>query len=389
MKVLSTFSRLGVVMSIVSTATQLSCVDMGPTTDLMRRYGEFAQCTRNSGPSSNRIRSLILGQGYSCALKVSGRVTCAGRNSSGILGRLDVNELASVHRGVDVGLSNVEQLIRVGPSSACARDSAGRVFCWGSNQLGVLGVGHTADDQCSTGPCRRSPALVAGIPRVSRLVAGYLGLVAVGIDGSVWRWGIFVGQDGNMIREIAFPQQLAYERVTDVDVVLSRVAAYRSDGSLVDDDVVGVRRPTLNSEVFAGALGQVCLLHGLMRSVQCRRITPATQGFPNPVRVDCVTEVSQGSEHTCVVTGRGSVECWGVNDFGECGALPTTSSRCEDASLPEGWCVMQPNSIRVTVPFERVFVGPYQTCAVDEMNRVWCWGAVNGTVTHVPIEVTI
>ncbi|MBI5310985.1 MAG: hypothetical protein HZB14_08200 [Actinobacteria bacterium] len=73
-------------------------------------------------------------------------------------------------------------------------------------------------------------------------------------------------------------------------------------------------------------------------------------------------KVVAGTSHTCAMTDRGTVWCWGDNSFGQLGTGDTA-----------------PQSAPVPVPglTEVKSVGAYGfgTCAVKHDGTVWCWGA--------------
>jgi Alpha-tubulin suppressor and related RCC1 domain-containing proteins len=75
-----------------------------------------------------------------------------------------------------------------------------------------------------------------------------------------------------------------------------------------------------------------------------------------------VIQVSLGSVFSCALTSAGNVFCWGFNGHGELGNQTNASS-----SVP----------VRVALPnraFRQLAVGVSHACAIDDRDRLWCWG---------------
>ena len=78
--------------------------------------------------------------GYrTCALRANRRLYCWGNNSGGSLGVGD-QDVRYVPTEVAGGFTNWTS-VDLGTAHVCGRRSTGRLYCWGSNPLGALGVG--------------------------------------------------------------------------------------------------------------------------------------------------------------------------------------------------------------------------------------------------------
>jgi alpha-tubulin suppressor-like RCC1 family protein len=97
--------------------------------------------------------SLSLGADHSCGI-VSGGVRCWGADGSGQLG----NGATLANQSVPVAVSGMTGTVvdvAAGGVHTCARTSDHRVYCWGNNSFGQLGLGDTTN--------RPTPVLVPGL----------------------------------------------------------------------------------------------------------------------------------------------------------------------------------------------------------------------------------
>jgi alpha-tubulin suppressor-like RCC1 family protein len=99
----------------------------------------------------------------------------------------------------------------------------------------------------------------------------------------------------------------------------------------------------------------------------------------------CISALSMGTEHSCLVKTDGSLWCWGGNTKGQLG---------------DGTTVAKATPTRVTFPanvkIAQVATAELHTCALDTNGGVWCWGdnAVGQlgyaqSESNVPVAVTI
>jgi len=110
-------------------------------------FGEhaFAVTVRldSNGNTLTKVKAVTAGQNHSCALKTNGTVWCWGGNSSGELGNGDTSDLngAVQVQKLEGGALTGVVAIAAGNRHTCAVMSNATLRCWGSNTHGELGIG--------------------------------------------------------------------------------------------------------------------------------------------------------------------------------------------------------------------------------------------------------
>jgi alpha-tubulin suppressor-like RCC1 family protein len=285
------------------------------------------------GLASNAVE-LAAGGAHTCALLTDGRVQCWGDDQSGQLGD---GGYENQSKPVDVtGLTGEVKHIAAGFSHTCAVLSDRRILCWGWNTEGQLGDG--------TAKSRRVPGAVAGFSGGAVAVsAGWSNTCALLLRGGVRCWGLNSG--GQL-----------------------------GDGTNADSgtpmDVSG-----LDSGRVSVAVGgaHVCALSA-RGGVKCwgrnerGQLGSGGQGDQNaPVDVaglpEEVVAVAAGKNHTCALTIRGGVKCWGANESGQLGNGKTADSGkpVDVVGLAEG--------------VRSISAGADHTCALGKDGGLKCWGS--------------
>jgi cysteine-rich repeat protein len=272
-------------------------------------YGHTNMIGNDEVPSSvgtvdvgGRVVKIAAGLGHTCALLEGGDVRCWGNNEDGQLGyghtnTIGDNEVPSSADAVDVG-GRVAQLA-AGGRHTCALLESGTVRCWGNNEDGQLGYGHTnmiGDDETPS-----SAGDVNAGARLVQLVAGERDTCTLGVDGAVRCWG----SNGS--------GELGYGRLGDI-----------GDGEL--PGMVG------NVEVGGRSVG-----------------------------------LAAGGEHRCALLDDGAIRCWGKNGDGRLGL--GHQNPIGDDELPGSV-----NAVNVGGFAVEIVAGGRHTCALLDDGALRCWG---------------
>jgi cysteine-rich repeat protein len=283
-----------------------------------------------------QVKSLALGGDFSCALRTDLKVVCWGRSDSGQLGRGDgqgdPHGTVTDHMGVNLvpvllGGSRTAKAIVAGEAHACAILDDETIKCWGDNEFGQLGQGHTNDEglcSCLDG----LPPIDVGPGRtVQDIAAGAFHTCALLDDGTVKCWGkndfgqLGKFSDGNVGDEVGDmgdtlrPTDLAGQLALGIRAGASHTCAILDNG--------GVK--CWGQNIF-GQLG--------LNDVRNRgaAFNDADMGAALPL-VDLgspVSALATGATHNCVSYSDGAFRCWGSNYQGELG-LGDTEPRGDDA----------------------------------------------------------
>jgi alpha-tubulin suppressor-like RCC1 family protein len=98
--------------------------------------------------------------------------------------------------------------------------------------------------------------------------------------------------------------------------------------------------------------------------VASSRSAPGDRAAPERVATpDALVDLAMGDEHVCALTTKGSVICWGSNDFGQLG-----DGTNKDRDAP-----VSPLGIKGNV--KQVASGSFHSCALLEDGSALCWGA--------------
>jgi alpha-tubulin suppressor-like RCC1 family protein len=325
------------------------------------------------------------GYKFAVGLNADGRMFGWGSDGFGQLGlgTTAVTTTPQVVPGFNLGQRTGKPRVAAGESYYVAMKSDGSVWAWGQNDSGQLGDGTTMN--------RSTPVEVPGLTGVVAVAAGWHHSLAVKSDGSVWAWG---ANDAGQLGDRSTMIHLRPVQVSGLTGVAAAAAesiksyAVKSDGS-----VWSWGANESNSPVQIAGLAGVAAVapasdHVLVRmsngSVwawgnnqygQLGDGTTTTRSSPMPVPgLAGVVAVAAGLNYSIAVTIDGSIWAWGYNISGQLGDGTTTNR-----STP----------VRVTglTDMEAAVAGRIHALALKADGSVWAWGTnQNGQLGDISMD---
>lgn len=390
---------------------------------------------------NGRALQVVAGGNFACALMESGRVYCWGDNRHGQLGddTLDHGTQACASGGdcartpVEVEGLNTAVAIAAGGTFACAIRLDNRAVCWGDNGFGQLG--HPEGGEFAIVPApkqvlqRSTGAVLEGVQEIAG-GSQHMCLRATGLEMAC------VGQDvrrqlglgtptvefnNNGVQPVAI---LGGQQVLAIAPGGTHTCAELGDSVRCwgDNDVAQTSFPAAGpmevrpdpQEVSLNAIGEL----QCGDSHCCAIVLEPTEGFPNikcwgadgfgqlgreQQQTDCYgyvghlcdgqpsyvhdsaglvfSDLSLGFEHSCAITGDGTVACWGRADSGQLGR--------QSASF------LLPGLVPAVTNAVGIAAGKAHSCAVDMDGQVWCWGVNDqgqlglGDLTDTPTPMVV
>lgn len=325
------------------------------------------------------------GSNHTCALTNTGGLMCWGDNMTGQLGDGTTND-SVIPVGV-VGLDSNVSAVTGGAYHTCALTGAGGVKCWGNNDKGQLGDSSTTDSATPVDVVELAQGMVA-------ITAGGAHTCALTDAGGVKCWGDnwagqlgsgtttrssvpvdVVGLAGNAIAiESGEWHTCVLIDTGNVKCWGNNYSGQLGDGTTTSSstpvDVIGLA--SLVKSIAAGGLHNCAVLH--TGDVKCWGYSWANRSSNGmmgnaliPVNMvglaDGIVAITVGDDHTCGLTNRGGVRCWGSNYDGQLG----DGTRTYGSATPV-------NVIGLAGGVSAISAGGRHNCAQMMTGAIRCWG---------------
>jgi alpha-tubulin suppressor-like RCC1 family protein len=354
----------------------------------MRCWGNNQYGQLGDGTAENRIDPVAVsgmaqgvakaaaGWNHTCAIGGTGELWCWGWNFYGQLGTGTKNTRLTPR--LVTGLAEGVVSVALGAAHTCAATNLGKVACWGSNADGQLGNGTTNDGSAPVFVPGLETALPPGAPSISATP----GPLPTALQG------------------MRIPLITAGSAHTCLRTAGGGVKCwgYNRFGQLGDDTTADRNQPVEVSGLTAGVtaveagLWHTCALT-VQGAVKCwgnneyGQLGDGTrENRTKPVDVaglsSGVVALAAGTAHTCALTSKKTVKCWGWNQSGQLGD-GTTRDRSTPADVPGLAGVVALTS------------GAEHNCVLTAAGGVACWGSHSGSIvgeayardTSVPLNV--
>jgi alpha-tubulin suppressor-like RCC1 family protein len=270
---------------------------------------------------------------FTCAITTDSSLWCWGDNRMGQLGSGDLMARASPTKVEQAPLMMGVAKATNGAGHVCAWTTDGKLYCWGRNDTGQLGVGDTMP--------RSTPAEVNITFAIDKLIAGGDFTCVKGTDKSLWCWG------DNQFGQLGLGNSSPTTVPTQVTAVGNSVLSVATGGThscaVMADATVWCWGDNNFGQLGLGDLNP--------------RFTPTQI---DPSTLSSVTAIYTGGHHTCATKGDNTLWCWGDNRMGQLGTGDTNPR-----STP----------MQVASSVSNAYAGGAHTCEVLMNGAIYCWGA--------------
>ncbi|MCU0652968.1 MAG: fibronectin type III domain-containing protein, partial [Candidatus Pacebacteria bacterium] len=350
----------------------------------------------NDGTHLTNIKSLSGGtDGVTCAISNQKNIYCWGHNNFGQLGN---NSTDNSHISVRVakgqaveGDNNGTHLTNIasvgnGGNYVCAASASGNLYCWGRNAYGQLGDNSTND---SLTPIRVLKGEAASgdndgtyLTNIKSVAAGSNYVCAISNQNNVYCWGRNSnGQLGNGLTDDSYvPVRVAYGESVTGD----------NDGEYLNN-VLAITASSNYTCAASNAGNMYCWGYNgngqLGDGSTNRQVTPirvlagaAVGGDTSESYLANIKTVAASSNYTCAASNAGNMYCWGYNFYGQLGNGTTTDSMSPVRAL-KGAAVSGDTDNDYLANVKSITVGIFDisnyTCALTDLNNIYCWGHNN------------
>tara|TARA_B100001971_G_C18268046_1_gene596727 strand:+ start:167742 stop:170057 length:2316 start_codon:yes stop_codon:yes gene_type:complete len=307
---------------------------------------------------------VIAGGLHTCAIYVDGKVKCWGQNNFGQLGYGHSDILGDDETIDSVPFLNIDEKVidlSAGLFHNCAVLESGKVLCWGANDKGQLGLGHT-DSVGINEDLSAATKLDLG-EAAKRIYSGTKYNCALLESGNIKCWG-----DNTF-------GQLGYGNTDTIgdDEDLSGLSIVPIGSSIQQMDISTISNHTCaaltNGDLKcwgSNSFGQLGYGH-----TDNLGDDESVSSLPNVPFASKILQLATGSLHTCALGEGQKVRCWGRNSVGQVGLGYVDVIGDDEAANSIDPIDLSGDG---TDNFSIVATGNNHTCVINDAGNVHCWG---------------
>ncbi len=316
---------------------------------------------------------LDAGERHTCGLTEAGRMYCWGQNR---LGQLGIEEFLEAERPTEVAGDLTFEAMSLGDYHTCGLTAEGAAYCWGGGSIESdgrdLAVGHQPTDSCArgayfSGRCTRTPRHVNGGLTFVEVSAGAFHTCGLTAPGIAYCWGWNRGMLGNGEDHGQTPEEVPPGFDSPVAVVGGHTFHSVTAGTLHSCGVSAARTVLCWGATFTkpnyGELGGGSFQGSL-------EPTPVV-GLTGVAHVEATKENSIFAANTCALNQAGTAWCWGIDAEGQVGGPSRESCRAGGEMVP---CTSTPVPVSGGHSFATLESGMEFACGITRDGAAYCWG---------------
>jgi alpha-tubulin suppressor-like RCC1 family protein len=283
------------------------------------------------------FKAIVAGSRHSLALDTKGKLYAWGWNEFGQLG-LDYSG-CNTTRTIPTLVSKelTFRTIAAGSRHSLAIDTKGKLYAWGYNVYGQLGLGNSGYGKNRTIPTPVAPELT-----FKTIAAGYFYSLALDTKGKLYTWGsndrgqLGLGDKENRTIPTLIKSELTFRTITA-----------RLKHSLALDN---------QGKLYAW---------GYNKDGQLGLSDYKDRAIPTPVTPELTFRtIAAGDYHSVALDNQGKLYAWGNNEEGQLGM--------GDCGLSKNRSI--PTPIKSVLTFRTIAAGSRHSLALDTKSKLYAWG---------------
>lgn len=297
-------------------------------------------------------------KGGSTCIQFDGKLRCWGRNNWGILGQghtLYLGDGPGELPTPDIAVGGTVLEHALGAFSSCVLLDTGAIKCWGYGNEGALGINSTTN--IGDGP-GEMPPIDAKVGEPAAGIGGGFHFCAITAGGALRCWGRNgAGQLGQGHTNQLGDQPGELPLQSDIPVGFPVVEIGTGQVHMCARSAAGAVR-CWGGNTY-GQLGRTGAANIGDQPGELPTMDVALGG--------AVAELAVGDLHNCVLMVDGAVRCWGNGQYGRLGNGSQDSVGLNPGDMP-------PDPVNLGGTAIQVVVSAYHTCALMEDGKARCFG---------------